>query len=260
MLGTRNLCTRCLAGVHVQSDTRSAASVKTPFLSFSLSTPVEYEVKTCVLQMMKGTEMSIDMLRPTHQTTLGLFYQPPSPSPSCSEHPSHVRLLLVGSCGVEGVRLGTDQCPFNDEPHFPEHHRSVELSTSSFGQFRRQALEHTDCLWTWSTSQLNVKADLVSVSALLRFFSFPLCGSVSSRSCRSLHVRQSCWPPDCDVQPSQLVRTWKRGNHVNPCSATLVFSHCGATLSMSSVAPTLRSCLARLSRTPSWIRVLHGLL
>ena len=34
------------------------------------------------------------------------------------------------------------------------------------------------------------------------FFSFSLCGS--------------CWPPDCDVQPLQLVRTWDRGNYVNP--------------------------------------------
>ena len=38
------------------------------------------------------------------------------------------------------------------------------------------------------------------------------------------------------------------------------FDHCGATLSRSTVTPVLRSCLARLSRTLSWIRVLHGLL
>ena len=58
-----------------------------------------------------------------------------------SEHPSHVCLLLVGSCGVEGVRLSTYQCPFNDEPQFPErgsqrcvlHLELRPVSSSSFG-------------------------------------------------------------------------------------------------------------------------------
>ena len=33
-----------------------------------------------------------------------------------TEHLLHVRLLLMGSCGAEGVLLGTDQSPFDDEP------------------------------------------------------------------------------------------------------------------------------------------------
>ena len=44
-----------------------------------------------------------------------------------------------------------------------------------------------------------------------------------------------------------------------PFFSLFLFDHCGATLSRSTVAPNLRSCLARLSQTLSWIRVLHGL-
>ena len=45
-----------------------------------------------------------------------------------------------------------------------------------------------------------------------------------------------------------------------PCLPFYRFDHCGVTLSMSAVLSILRSSLARLSRTLSWIRVLHGLL
>ena len=67
--------------------------------------------------------------------------------------------------------------PFDDEPHFPECRRRIELSTPSFGQFRRQALEHTDCLGpslppSSKTDRLDrVRADLISGPVLLRVFS-----------------------------------------------------------------------------------------
>ena len=69
-----------------------------------------------------------------------------------------------------------------------------------------------------------VRAFHISVPILLRFLTFSLRGRISSHSCRSFHVRQSCWPPDCDVQPLQLVRTWKRGNNINPRLSDLFHS------------------------------------
>ena len=109
-------------------------------LTLSLSTPIENEVKTCVLHKKKGKRDEQRNAQINSPSYIGAVL-PASLTIAfvliSIEHPSHVRLLLVGSCGVEGVRLSTYQCPFNDESHFPESRRSVELSTSSFGKFRR---------------------------------------------------------------------------------------------------------------------------
>ena len=123
----------------------------------------------------------------------------------------------MSSCCVECVSLSQYQCPFDNEFHLPQSRRRVELSTTSFSQFRRQILKHIDCLKTRSPAQFDadrrdcIQTDLTLVPLLLRF-SRSLRGCMSSRSCRSLHVFRSCWPPDRDVQPMQLVRTWNRGN------------------------------------------------
>ena len=72
-----------------------------------------------------------------------------------SEHPSYVRLLFVSSCCVECVRISQYQCPLDNEFHFPECRRRSALSTPSFSQFRRQVLEHIDCLRTQSPAQFD---------------------------------------------------------------------------------------------------------
>ena len=127
---------------------------------------------------------------------------------SSSEPPSHVCLLFVSSCCVEYVSLSPYQCPFDNE----------------LSQFRRQVLEHIDCLRSHSPAQFDadrldrVRAYLILVPVLLRLLTFLACPPVladPSMFC------QSCWPPDCDVQPLQLVRTWNRGNCINSRNSDL---------------------------------------
>ena len=83
--------------------------------------------------------MSIEKLRLTHQAEMGLFHQPPSPSPSC---PFPVSILLTFTCSSwavvalrASVRLSMYQCPFENGPHFPECRRRIELSPGASASF-----------------------------------------------------------------------------------------------------------------------------
>ena len=125
---------------------------------------------------------------------------------------------------------------------------SVEFSTS---QRSASFVEHT---------RLSVGPGLPPSSRLIGFtvsgpksFLFPYffvssllpCVAALSlnRSCRSFHVRQSCWPPDCEVQPcGQLVRTRDRSNMAS-ILATLIFS-VPIRLCIASTTPVSQGCLA----------------
>ena len=195
------------------------------------------------------------MVRLSHQATLGLFYQPPSPSPPCS-FPLSILLTFAWSSWAVVVLTASASARISVlSTTSLECRRRVELSNWSFGQFRRPVLEHTDCLWNRSSAQLKtdrlhrVRANLIFVPALFPFFSLPLCGNVSSRSCRSLYVRQSCGLPYCDVQPLQLVRTSNRGNYVNPFHSDLLRFRSGLCIA-STTAVQLSP--ARLAIVEAW--------
>ena len=96
--------------------------------------------------------------------------QPPSPSRSRS-----VSLLIFCIRGIGGVRLRSNQSPFQDGPQLSQGRCSIEL----FSQLRRQSLEHTDRLRSWPSAQLEgdrlhrVQTNFVPVPIFSGFVSLP---------------------------------------------------------------------------------------
>ena len=214
------------------------------------------------------------MLRLAHQAALGLLYQPPlHTSPFSFPRASHVRLLLMGICGVEGVRLGTYQRPLNDEPHFPEAVAALSSPPRASASFVvRLCNTLIVCVPGLPSSSMLIGLTVSGPTSLLVPYFFVFSRSPRVAAC-----------PHVLADPSMFVRavgllivTSSHCSSFEPgivattsILATLIFSvpflslyrfdHCGATLSTSTVSPILRRCLAKLSRTLSWIRVLHGL-
>ena len=87
-------------------------------------------------------------------------------------------------------------------------------------------------------------------SRFLNYF-FPFYGTNSP----FLHFLQHSLLPLANIEPLQLIRSRDRGHNINPCNSVFVVS---VTLSRSTVAPILRSCIARLSLTLSFILDLLG--
>ena len=114
--------------------------------------------------MKRKKKRSTDNARSTATAALGPSYQPPSPSPSRSVSLS----VPVGNCGVEGVRLSSSHSPFQDEPQISESRCSMDLSSTSFSQLRREPLEYADRLRSWPSTQLDVDR-LHRVRAHFRF-------------------------------------------------------------------------------------------
>ena len=63
-------------------------------------------------------------------------------------------LLPVRGRGIESIRLPSERGPFQGQPQLSENPRRVELSTTSFCQFRCQPLEYR--LRPWSSAQFEV--------------------------------------------------------------------------------------------------------
>ena len=132
-----------------------------------------------------------------------------------SENLSRVRLLLVGICGVEGVRLGTDQCSLHDGPIFPECRRRVWALHLELRPVFVVKLCSTLIVCVPGLPP-NSKLIGFTVSGPTSFF-VPIIFVPCVAACPPILAdpprSSSCWRPDCDVQPSQLVRTWNRSNN-----------------------------------------------
>ena len=95
------------------------------------------------------------------------------------ERLSQVHLLIFCIRGIEAVRLSSFRSPFQGGPQLSQGRCSIELSTTSFSQLRRQSLEHTDRLRSWPSPQLEgdrlhrVQTNFVPVPIFSGFVSLP---------------------------------------------------------------------------------------